>query len=157
MVSVFTSHVDPTNPTVELVPLYRMSWKCSGTCSHVSHFYTTDPAGIAAYLALGYVVDGIEGYVFPSSKQQPPGTVKLCRKYAPSPRDDYILFAGTGTNGATCGDTDGFTRDGAGNLIHDYTWPVGSTEFIGWVYPARASQAVYSTVYAAAMNLFLLD
>jgi hypothetical protein len=141
MVSVFTSHIDPiteidpiTGYARELVPLYRMSWKCSGTCSHVSHFYTTSSDGITWGQGNGYVVDGIEGYIYPSTKEQPPGTVKLCRKYAPSPRDDYILFAGTGTDGKTCGDNDGYTRDSGGNLINDYTQTTGA-DWIGWVYP----------------------
>ncbi len=156
MVSVFTSHVDPTNASAELAPVYRMSWTCSGVCSHVSHFYTTDPVGVAVYKGLGYSVDGIEGYVFPTTKAQPPGTIKLCRKYATA-RDDYVLFAGTGANGTTCGSTDGFTKDSGGNLYQDYTVTAGNTDFIGWVYPVRASQPVYNTAYVAAVNPFFFD
>ena len=141
MVSVFTSYVDPTAPSTELVPLYRMSWSCSGTCSHVSHTYTTSSTGISAFQSVGYVLDGIEGYIYPSTKAQPAGTVKLCRKYSPT-GDDYIIFPGTGAGGATCGNGDGFTKDSSGVVRTDYTGTVGGTDWIGWVYPVRASQAI---------------
>lgn len=130
IVSVFTTHVDPTNGNGDLVPLYRMSWTCTQACSKVSHFYTTDVSGVLAYEALGYKVDGIEGYVFPTTKSQPAGTVKLCRKYSPA-RDDYILFPGTGPSGLSCGNGDGFTP------YSDYTQTAGGTDWIGWVLPVR--------------------
>jgi hypothetical protein len=119
----------------------------------VSHFYATNSQDVAAAQSLGYVIDGIEGYVFPTSKARPPGTVRLCRKYAIA-RDDYILFAGTGANGETCGTTDGYTKDAYGNLLNDY----GDSfvvDWIGWAYPIVAPRPVYATGYLAALNLLL--
>jgi serine protease len=141
IISVFTSHVDPTDATAELVPLYRMSYSCPSACVHVSHVYTTDSVGLSAFGSAGYVLDGIEGYIYPSSKAQPAGTVKLCRKYN-STRDDYILFTGTGTGGTTCGSGDTFTLNGSGTAYTDYTSPVGGTDWIGWVYPVRSAMAI---------------
>jgi hypothetical protein len=142
MVSVFTSHVDPTDSNAELVPLYRMSWKCSSSsCSHVSHAYTTSSTDVSTLNSWGYTLDGIEGYIYPSTKtQQPPGTVKLCRKT--SADDDYILFSGTGTDGRTCEIGDGFTLDENGNPRTDYTGTMLGTDWIGWVYPVRPPQAI---------------
>jgi hypothetical protein len=134
-----------------------MSWKCNGSCSHVSHSYTTEQAGVEAFKQMGYVLDGIEGYVFPHSKSpQPIGTVKLCRKYSEA-RDDYVLFAGTGPNGGTCGTSDGFTRDANGNLLVDYTVSAGGTDYIGYVYPVRAPQAVNGTPILSVLSLMALD
>jgi len=106
----------------------------------------------------GYKIDGIEGYVFPktvlgSPIAQPPGTVKLCRKYY-SGHDDYVLFPGAGVSGTDCStSTDGYTPGG-----NNYTEDVVNDNWIGWVYPARAPQSVgYSTGFLAAINLFSLE
>lgn len=99
---VFTTPENPKSAVVPLVPLYRLSWKCSdwtpsppAICStvlaHMDTTYTTDPAGIAAYESVGYKLDGIEGYIYPKSLSQPPGTEKLMRKYNPT-RDDHAIF-----------------------------------------------------------------
>jgi serine protease len=120
MVSVFTTFKNPRNGT-DLAPLYRLSWACPSSADprcpnheHTSHVYSTDLYGENWALA-GYKVDGIEGYVFPKSAIQPPGSVKLCRKYYQNDvynvvHDDYILFPGVGTNGTDCSaSTDGYT------------------------------------------------
>lgn len=139
MVSVFTLAQSPIIGGPDLVPLYRLSWACpnSSQCpqnsEQVSHGYSTDPS--ESWNTVGYRLDGIEGYVFPRSMNQPPGTVKLCRK-----RDgntgDYILFPGTAPNGTNCtGTTDGYSPG-------SYDQEVAYTDFIGWVYSARVPQAV---------------
>lgn len=89
--------------------------------------------------AAGYRLDGVEGYVFPKSVSQPAGTVKLCRRrYASA--DDYILYAGGGTNGTDCtAYTDGYTPGGA-----NYSSDVYSDSWIGWVYAASRVGPVYA-------------
>lgn len=151
---VYTTHVNPAGGA-DLVPLYRMSYRCGDelltsppnaanpACvtnpAHLSHFYSTDEAAVRVYTGkyvsgvidtstpgLGYQLDGIEGYIFPTTVPQPSGTVKLCRKYDAA-RDDYVLFPGVGTGGTNCsGTSDGYT---GGN----YSTLVGSTDWIGWV------------------------
>ncbi len=155
MVSVFTTFRNPILPSVDLVPLYRLSWRCpnSSACpqnsNHVSHVYSTNTSE-RWVSQQGYSVDGIEGYIFPVTMAQPPGTIKLCRK-RDSSRDDYVLFPGTGTNGTSCTNTtDGYT---GGN----YSDPVVDTDWIGWVYPAQAPRPVYATSIVPNINVFMLD
>jgi serine protease len=96
-VFIFTTHRNPINPGSDLVPLYRLSYQGNflGTNPlHVDHVYTTEQAGIDAYTGVGYVLDGIEGYIFPNYEPQPEGTVKLFRKYNPE-RDDHAIFPET--------------------------------------------------------------
>ncbi|HHX83506.1 MAG TPA: S8 family serine peptidase [Pseudomonadaceae bacterium] len=99
---VFTTPQNPKSSTVPLVPLYRLSWKCGDytpsppvVCSswpaHADTTYTTDSAGVSAFELAGYKLDGIEGYIYPKTLPQPPGTVKLMRKYNPD-RDDHAIF-----------------------------------------------------------------
>lgn len=100
---VFTTHTNPDNPSVELRPLYRLSYKCGDplpfanpVCDqnwqHVDHFYSTDINEVNTYVAsAGYKVDGIEGYVYPYGYPQPPGTEALIRAYH-SARDDHAIF-----------------------------------------------------------------
>lgn len=149
MVSVFTTFRNPDPLGVPLVPLYRLSWTCPNgsdpSCTnpeHVSHAYSTDPT--ESWGQTGCRVDGIEGYVYPRTMAQPAGTVKLCRKYYPGAdpdvHDDFILFPGGGTNGTDCSaPTDGYTPGG-----NNYTDGVYGIDWIGWVYTARAPQAVYA-------------
>lgn len=100
MVWIFTTHVNPLGGA-ELVPLYRLSWKCGDytpdpppICNtnprHVSHVYVV-PQEINAYQGAGYKVDGIEGYVYSREFPQPPGTEALYRQYHPG-LDAYVLF-----------------------------------------------------------------
>lgn len=95
---VFSTHVNPFNPSVELMPLYRLSWKCGdpgpsvcgSNSSHVSHFYTTSLDEAHRSLVY-YAFDGIEGYVHPVSLGQPSGTTFLMRAYN-ADIDDYAVF-----------------------------------------------------------------
>jgi hypothetical protein len=85
------------------------------------------------WIGSGYTYDGVEGYVYPKSAAQPPGMVKLCRKFDGT-RQDYVLFPGGGTNGSDCSaTTDGYsggayTSDGAGDA-----------DWIAWITPAQAN------------------
>ena len=157
---VHSTHVNP-NGGADLVPLYRMSYRCGDelltnppnvfnpVCTpnpaHTSHFYTTDELTVRYYTGYylngtkdlsnpgtGYKLDGIEGFIFPTTLAQPSGAVRLCRKYDAT-RDDYVLFPGAGANGQDCSSTtDGYT---GGN----YSQLVGNTDWIGWALPASAS------------------
>lgn len=100
---LFTTHNNPMVPSVELMPLYRLSWKCgdggASVCAskpnHVSHFYTTNLLEAQTYINTRYYAfDGIEGYVYPTSQAKPTGTSYLMRAYNGA-RDDYALFPET--------------------------------------------------------------
>lgn len=98
---VFTTHRNPYNSSVELRPLYRLSYKCGDpvqgatVCSqypyHVDHVYSTDYNEAKNYIVAGYKYDGIEGYVYPYGYAQPPGTELLIRAYKTS-IDDHAIF-----------------------------------------------------------------
>jgi serine protease len=97
---VFTTHANPFSTTVELKPLYRLSWKCGdpgvSVCGtnpkHVSHFYTTSVAEAQSYIGSAYYkFDGIEGYIYPTSLSKPANATPLMRAYN-STRDDYAIF-----------------------------------------------------------------
>jgi len=99
---IFTTPANPKIPGGSLVPLYRLSWKCGdptpnppAVCSsypgHMDTTYTADTAGVDAYKAMGYQLDGIEGYIYPKNMTQPTGTERLMRKYHPG-RDDHAIF-----------------------------------------------------------------
>jgi len=96
---IFSTFVNPANPSVELKPLYRLSWRCGdgaqSVCpsnpNHVSHFYTADLSEAQAYLSGGFSFDAIEGYVYPVDQPQPAGTIALIRAYSSS-RDGYAMF-----------------------------------------------------------------
>jgi subtilisin family serine protease len=91
---IFTTHRNPFNPELELVPLYRLSYQGNYTGNNpmnVDHVYTTEQNGVDAFTDVGYQLDGIEGYIFPDYEPQPPGTEKLYRKYNPN-RDDHAIF-----------------------------------------------------------------
>ena len=53
--------------------------------------YTTDQAGINAFVGVGHKLDGIEGFIYPNTAAQPAGAVRLMRKYAIG-RDDHAIF-----------------------------------------------------------------
>lgn len=126
---VYTTHVNPFSPYYELVPLYRMSYKCgdpapynpicSRNYSHVDHTYTTELTGVQQYVSSGYKLDGIEGYIYPKSLSPQPGMVRLMRKYN-SYRDDHAIFPESELSYMT----------GQG-----YTQNSGNTDWIGYVYP----------------------
>ncbi|RFC33295.1 MAG: hypothetical protein DID92_2727744756 [Candidatus Nitrotoga sp. SPKER] len=97
---VFSTHVNPFSTTVELKPLYRLSWKCGdpgvSVCgtnpNHVSHFYTTSLTEAQSYIGSAfYKLDGIEGYIYPTSLSKPTNATPLLRAYNPT-RDDYAIF-----------------------------------------------------------------
>ncbi len=144
MLSVFTTFRNPNGPSPDLVALYRYSYACPnsvptycGNHEHVSHVYSADPS--EGWTSAGYKLDGVEGYIFPKTMSQPPGTVKLCRRYYPA-HDDYILFPGSGSSGTDCSAyTDGYTPGG-----NNYTSDVLGTDWIGWAYLVRSPQPVYS-------------
>lgn len=140
MFSVFTTHTNPIGGYGELAPLYRLS-KAVGCC-HSTHVYTTSGSEVSSLKAASYKLDGIEGYIYPTTQPRPQGTVKLCRKYSGLTRDDYILFPSTGS--LVCGSGDGYTRDAGNVLYSDYTGTYGGTDWIGWVHPVAASESVCS-------------
>ena len=96
---VFSTHVNPANPNVELSPLYRLSWKCgdsySPRCganpSHADHAYVANQTDVAAYIGVGYKLDGIEGYIYPIDQTQPSGAVRLILAYHPT-LDDHVVY-----------------------------------------------------------------
>lgn len=91
-VYIFSSDRSPY-PNISLVPLYRMSYESTDPSQYyTSHAYTTETAGISMFKSVGYRLDGIEGYIFPSSlTSAPPGTEKLYRRYNSALGNDYIL------------------------------------------------------------------
>jgi subtilisin family serine protease len=93
-VYILTTHNDPTDSGREIVPLYRLSQALpTGVTNllNVDHAYATDQAEIDAYKALGYQLDGIEGYIYSRNQSQPAGTVKLYRKFNQSKYDVAIF------------------------------------------------------------------
>lgn len=121
---VFTTAKNPKSTTDPLVPLYRLSWKCTDPSSnppsvcatngqHMDVTYTTDAAGIAAFVNVGYKLDGIEGYIYPKTSPQPTGTVKLMRKYNPN-LDDHAIFPDTLLTDMT---NQGYTQNSGSDYI----------------------------------------
>ncbi len=101
---LFSTHVNPLNAAVDLKPLWRLSYKCGDAipsgrpniCAahpyHVDHFYTTDVNELITYKSShGYLPDGIEGYVYPTTQAQPAGTTTLLRAFKLAD-DDYAVF-----------------------------------------------------------------
>ena len=84
-----------------LVPLFRLSQVCStgaSGCKAVRTFaYATDRTQVQTLEAKGYVVDAVEGYIYPAQATAPAGTQVLCLAYDAT-RIDYILYTGTGTS-----------------------------------------------------------
>lgn len=126
---IFTTKLNPVDANAPLVPLYRLSWKCSdysptppAVCSsnpyHMDTTYTTEQAGINAFMNVGYKLDGIEGFIYPKTAAQPSGAVRLMRKYAVS-RDDHAIFP----------ENEFYTY-----AIQGYTENSGS-DWLGYVYP----------------------
>jgi hypothetical protein len=125
---LFTTPENPIDPLTPLVPLYRLSWKCGDgndptvcltNINHVDFTYTADSNGVAAFESLNYKLDGIEGYLYPKTMSQPPGAVKLMRKYNPD-RDDHAIFPESELNAM---------------ILQGYTQNSGQTDWLGWVYP----------------------
>ena len=98
-VYIFTTERSPS-ATVPLVPLYRMSFEGTfpggpNNPNNRDHTYTIDTAGIDGFAAVGYRLDGIEGYIFkrcsPEPSCIPAGAVRLWRQYHYG-RDDHAIF-----------------------------------------------------------------
>lgn len=126
---VFTTPENPKVPSVPLAPLYRLSWKCgeytpyppavcTSTPNHMDTVYTADAAGVTAFQTSGYKLDGIEGYIYPKTIAQPPGTLRLMRKYNPT-RDDHAIFPETALSSMTA---QGYTQN-------------SGSDWLGYVYP----------------------
>lgn len=133
-VLVFTTPANPTDSAVPLAPLYRMSWKCGDPTTYPPQICQTNPKHIDSILvneeeigyvkSVGYRVDGIEGYVYPKTAPQPPGTVRLMRKYHPG-RDDHAAFP----------ETELASMQGLG-----YSQNSNNTDWLGYVLPNTPSQ-----------------
>ncbi len=105
---LFTTPENPKDANVALVPLFRLSFACNhpqysnassptacaANPNHTDTTYSTEIAGVDAYVSVGYRLDGVEGYVYSKSAPQPAGTVRLMRKYHPG-RDDHAIFPET--------------------------------------------------------------
>ena len=98
---------------------------------------------------MGYKVDGIEGYVFPKTMNQPAGTVKLCRKYYEL-NDDDILFPGAGEERIAPSRRTSTRR---GLTTRRASRTIGS----GRVYTARAPQPVLDMRKIGAIAVLLED
>lgn len=129
---IFTTPENPKNAGLPLAPLYRLSFACNHpqysnassptACAnnpeHTDTTYTTDIAGLNAFLTVGYRLDGVEGYIYPKTQSQPLGSVRLMRKYNPA-RDDHAIFPETELT----------------NMVNEgYTQNSGS-DWLGYVYP----------------------
>lgn len=127
---IFTTQLNPMNPTVPLAPLYRMSWKCSdptafppavcaSSANHVDTLHTTSIDEVRFFAGNpGYRLDGVEGYIYPRANSAPPGTVKMLRRYNRS-LDDHAIFP------------EGQLND---YLALGYN-QVSGLDYIGYVYP----------------------
>ncbi|HVG11253.1 MAG TPA: S8 family serine peptidase [Thermoanaerobaculia bacterium] len=127
-VYVFTSETIPYAGAPALVPLYRMTYKGTnpnGNQEHRDTTYTTSVDGLNAFHAVGYDLDGIEGYIFPRCTPEPgcmpAGTVRLYRRYHVQ-RDDFAIFPESELAQMV---SQGYTSTGGTNL----------NEVIGYVYP----------------------
>lgn len=101
---IFSSHKNPFNTGGDLVPLYRLSYACQASYGtyhancylsgnyHSDHTYSTDWNEVTSMVSsLNYRFDGIEGYLYPSSKVPLAGMEPLLRAYHVT-RDDYAIF-----------------------------------------------------------------
>lgn len=94
-VYIFTGDRSPNGHP--LVPLYRLSFDepFGGNPQDRDHTYTTEPAGIKAFVNVGYRLDGVEGYIYerctPEPSCIPAGATRLYRYYHAG-RDDWAIF-----------------------------------------------------------------
>ncbi|MFA5590188.1 MAG: S8 family serine peptidase [Lysobacteraceae bacterium] len=112
---IFTTHINPKSSTIDLLPLYRLSYLCVDTAPAAphaycatnphkqEHVYSTSKSEVNSFIAQGFRYEGIEGYVYPASQPKPVGTVSLMRAYKPSehgyalfPEDRQSYYAGFG-------------------------------------------------------------
>lgn len=103
---IFTTHINPHSATQELIPLYRLSYKCGDTLvspqvappicgtnlQYVSRTYAINIDVVNGFWKdRGYRLDGIEGYVYPNGAIAPPGTEVLVLGEN-SPTGTYALY-----------------------------------------------------------------
>lgn len=114
-------------PIADALPICGTAFCClcfarvctNGNANHVDHAYSTDPAEISAWQALGYRVDGIEGFVYPSNLTPQSGMVKLLRRQHVSNNDTAIF-------------PESELSTMYANLFQNTLYGVDS---LGWVYP----------------------
>ncbi len=134
---VFTNNQNPKNAAAPLTPVIRMSWRCGDSSpnptvctSNPSHVDTVlvNQSEISGYYAIGYRVDGIEGYIYPSTAGQPAGTVRLLKRYNPT-LDDHAVFPETTLGTMTA---QGYTT-------------ISGLDWLGYVYlnPASGAMPIY--------------
>jgi serine protease len=123
-VYVFTTEAPPFAGALTPVPLYRLSYKDLTPGSHHRDVtYTTQTAGILAFKAAGYELDGIEGYIYPQCSPEPScipaGAVRLYRRYNQQ-RDDFAIFP---ESELAQMESQGYTSTGGLNQILGYAYP----------------------------------
>jgi serine protease len=105
---LFGSPENPKSAIDALVPVYRMSFACNhqlyvatqpAKCaSNPKHIDTVlveaSNSLVTSFQNVGYRLDGLEGYVYSKLKAQPPGTVRLLRRYNPT-QDDHAIYPET--------------------------------------------------------------
>lgn len=134
---VFTTNQNPKNAAAPLTPVIRMSWRCGDSLpnpsvctSFPSHVDTVlmNQSEVSGYYAIGYRVDGIEGYLYPSTAAQPAGTVRLLKRYNPT-LDDHAVFPETTLGTMTA---QGYTT-------------ISGLDWLGYVYlnPASGAMPIY--------------
>lgn len=128
---VFTTDKNEKNNSVPLDVLVRMSWKCGDSVLPSSSICTTNPSHVDTVLVLAseisyfrdtlkYKIDGHEGYIYPRAQPQPPGTVKLLRRYNIA-LDDHAIFPESSLSGMQ---SQGYTG-------------ITSLDWLGYVYPSN--------------------
>ncbi|MEM1201725.1 MAG: S8 family serine peptidase [Acidobacteriota bacterium] len=105
-VHVFTTDWNPATGNRDLVPLYRLSYVAptAQNAANRDTGYATWMAGnhgVEGFRALGYELDGVEGYIFPPGAAQPAGTVGLYRRYNSARKDSALLVEGESIQGYT--------------------------------------------------------
>ncbi len=122
-VYIFTGDRAPFAGAPPLVPLYRLTYFEDAPSVHQDATYTTEAAGITAFTNVGYVLDGIEGYIYqrctPEPQCIPAGAVRLYRYYSAS-LDDWAIFP----------ESELAAMQAAG-----YSEQPGANPWIGYVYP----------------------
>lgn len=98
---VLTGYVDPFSGQDDLVPLYRLSKPRSSGPD--DHRYATDVSTMESYVAAGWRLDKIEGYLFPpdgcSGCAAPVGTVAVKQKRRLSPLDHGLFISSDSITG----------------------------------------------------------
>ncbi len=120
----------PILKQVQMEPLYRMS---RASTTYVveniiwEHLYAVGDADMAFYKSHGFVLDGVEGYVYPYDASQPsqgqkPGTLKLHRRWLSERRADVsAIFT---ENQAGYFATQGYTNIYYGKDVIGYVCPM---------------------------------